>query len=92
MKVLFQDDKYTDENIPILQQYIREYNLSGNAQVCLLNSKKYLKFRKLPLSFYHKCRCWRSVDMQEYRMVGELTPLKQLQWVHDGCMRFQVGI
>ena len=25
-------------------------------------------------------------------MVGELTPLKQLQWVHDRCMRFQVGI
>lgn len=67
MKVLFRDDKYTDENIQILQQYIRDFNLSGNAQVCLLNSKKYLKIRKLPLSFYHKCRCWRSVDMQEYR-------------------------
>ena len=42
MKVLFRDEKYTDENIQILQQYIRDCNLSGNAQVCLLNSKNYL--------------------------------------------------
>ena len=70
MKVLFRDEKYTDENIQILQQYIRDCNLSGIAQVCLLNSKNYLKVRKLPLSFYHKCRCLLEIS-RHARISGE---------------------
>ena len=33
MKVLFKDEKYTDENIQILQEYSRECNLTGSPQV-----------------------------------------------------------
>ena len=38
MKILFKDEKYIDDNIQILQQYIEDGNLSGNAQVsqCLI--------------------------------------------------------
>ena len=32
MKILFKDEKYIDDNIQILQQYIEDGNLSGNAQ------------------------------------------------------------
>ena len=34
MTLLFKDEKYIDDNIQILQQYIKGCNLSGNAQVC----------------------------------------------------------
>ena len=33
MKLLFKDEKYTDDNIQILQQYSRECNLTGSPQV-----------------------------------------------------------
>ena len=33
MKLLFRDEKYTNENIQILQQYSRECNLTGSPQV-----------------------------------------------------------
>ena len=33
MKLLFKDEKYTDENIQILQEYSRECNLTGSPQV-----------------------------------------------------------
>ena len=33
MKLLFKDEKYTDENIQILQEYSRECNLTGSSQV-----------------------------------------------------------
>lgn len=38
MKILFKDEKYIDDNIQILQQYIEDGNLSGNAQAsqCLI--------------------------------------------------------
>ena len=38
MKILFKDEKYIDDNIQILQQYIEDGNLSGNAQAsqCLV--------------------------------------------------------
>ena len=32
-KVLFRDEKYTDENIKILRQYIKDCKFSGNQQV-----------------------------------------------------------
>lgn len=38
LKILFKDKKYIDDNIQILQQYIEDGNLSGNAQAsqCLI--------------------------------------------------------
>ena len=33
MKLLFKDEKYTDEYIKILQEYSRECNLTGSPQV-----------------------------------------------------------
>ena len=33
MKLLFKDEKYTDDNIQILQEYSRECNLTGSPQV-----------------------------------------------------------
>ena len=33
MKLLFRDEKYTNENIQILQQFSRECNLTGSPQV-----------------------------------------------------------
>lgn len=35
MKVLFKDEKYTDETIDILSQIMADANLSGNSQVIL---------------------------------------------------------
>ena len=33
-KVLFRDEKYTDENIKILRQYINDCKFTGNPQAC----------------------------------------------------------
>ena len=33
MSLLFKDEKYVDENIQILQEYMRECSLNGNSQV-----------------------------------------------------------
>ena len=33
IKLLFKDEKYTDENIQILQEYSRECNLTSSPQV-----------------------------------------------------------
>jgi len=37
-KVLFRDEKYTDENIQILCQYIHDCKLTGNPQVAISNA------------------------------------------------------
>lgn len=37
MKLLFKDEKYTDDNIQILQEYSTECNLVGNPQVYTLH-------------------------------------------------------
>ena len=42
MKLLFKDEKYTDDNIQILQEYITECNLAGNPQVCSILKVIYL--------------------------------------------------
>lgn len=43
MKILFKDEKYIDDNIQILQQYIEDGNLCGNAQVrqCLITLQSF---------------------------------------------------
>ena len=37
-KVLFRDEKYTDENIQILRQYIHDCKFTGNPQVAISNT------------------------------------------------------